>query len=375
MIRIKGGSGHTIDGGSGNDKVYVDKGAVKTIYNGGGNDYIEIGKNAGNLIKITSGNGNGKLVANETVKVLRGSKHDIRLYGGDDKVIVAGGSGHVIYTDGPTGTGDAGGNDTIVIQDGGKAKKIVAGNGNDVIAVANGAGDGTTIYTGLEDPNGKNSGTGHNTLNLLGGSGHTVYLGGEKNIVMVEAQNVTLNKYAGTDDDITVRWSEEGTGTLRINCPTGISSEQNSMLRLEGVNSVDFSYELSDMEVKTGNAYDGFTGKTSLVMKFTSMYFRDTGGYAGDGVYRVGDTANSRVAVYVNESGFAQYNWCAGNWQHNYTSTPVAASDMDSSAVIEIARWGSFKGFAAIQFDDGVKSFDQINAVANSSSHKFPSYG
>ncbi len=375
-IKVYGGSGHIVNGGIGNDKIYIYGGSVKSVDNAGGSDYIQIGKNAGNGIKVESGAVSGyKLAAAETVKVLGGNSHNIRLYGGNDKIIVAGGKNHVAYTDGSTGKGDAAGNDIIVIQNGGQVKKIVAGSGDDVIAIANGAGNGSLIYTGMEDPNGKNSGTGSNTVNLLGGSGHTVYLGGTKNQVLVEAQNVTLNKYAGTVDDITVRWSEEGTGTLRINCPNEGAGGQKSMLRLEGVNSLDFRYEISNsLQVKTGNSYDGYALQ-SLVMKFTGMYFRDTDGYNGDGVYRLDDTGNTRVPVYVNNNGALRYNWCAGNQQIAYTNTPVAASDMETGAVLEIARWGIFKPFSGIQFDDRFVSFDVITSIANSPEHKFMSMG
>ena len=368
-IRIKSGSGFEINSGTGSDKVYVDGGSVKHIVNSGGTDYIEIGKSAGNGVKVESLGGGSvgyKLVAKETVKVLGGNNHDIRLYGGDDKVIVAGGSGHVIYTDGPTGSGDAGGNDIIVIQDGGKAKKIVAGNGNDVIAVANGAGDGSVIYTGLEDPNRKNSGTGTNTLNLLGGSGHNVYLGGTTNNVLIEAQNVTLNKYAGTADDITVRWSEEGTGTLRINCPSTGSSVK-STLRLEGVNSWDFSFSYENVDIKNANGVVSETQK-ALIMTFDGNYTREvsnvTRGYQSD------DAGYTRLPVYVNTNGSVQYNWCAGNQAaSSYTARTVAYSDMPA-ARIEITHWDSLHLFDGITFDDGTYGFSDICSAATRDNHK-----
>ena len=368
-IRIKSGSGFEINSGTGSDKVYVDGGSVKHIVNSGGTDYIEIGKSAGNGVKVESLGGGSvgyKLVAKETVKVLGGNNHDIRLYGGDDKVIVAGGSGHVIYTDGPTGSGDAGGNDIIVIQDGGKAKKIVAGNGDDVIAVANGAGNGSVIYTGLEDPNRKNSGTGTNTLNLLGGSGHNVYLGGTTNHVLVEAQNVTLNKYAGTADDITVRWSEEGTGTLRINCPS-TSSSVKSTLRLEGVNSWDFSFSYENVDIKNANGVVSETQK-ALIMTFDGNYTREvsnvTRGYQSD------DAGYTRLPVYVNTNGSVQYNWCAGNQAaSSYTARTVAYSDMPT-ARIEITHWDSLHLFDGITFDDRSWSFSDICSAATRYNHK-----
>lgn len=368
-IRIKSGSGFEINSGSGSDKVYVDGGSAKHIVNSGGTDYIEIGKSAGNGVKVESLGGGSvgyKLVAKETVKVLGGNNHDIRLYGGDDKVIVAGGSGHVIYTDGPTGSGDAGGNDIIVIQDGGKAKKIVAGNGNDVIAVANGAGNGSTIYTGLEDPNRKNSGTGTNTLNLLGGSSHNVYLGGSKNNILVEAQNVTLNKYAGTADDITVRWSEEGTGTLRINCPSTGSSVK-STLRLEGVNSWDFSFSYENVDIKNANGVVSETQK-ALIMTFDGNYTRKvsnvTRGYQSD------DAGYTCLPVYVNTNGSVQYNWCAGNQAaSSYTARTVAYSDMPA-ARIEITHWDSLHLFDGITFDDRSWSFSDICSAATRYNHK-----
>jgi len=359
-IYIKGGSGHTVNSGTGNDKVYVTAGSAKSIVNSGGTDYIEIGKNAGNGIKVESvgsGTVGYGLVAKETVKVLGGNNHDIRLYGGNDKVVVAGGSGHVVYTDGPTGKGDAGGNDIIVIQDGGAAKKVVAGNGNDVIAVANGAGNNSTIYTGLEDPNGKNSGAGENTLNLLGGSGHTVYLGGTKNTVLVEAQDVTLNKYAGTVDDITVRWSEEGTGTLRINCPS-VSSSAKSTLRLEGVNSFDFDFKFDYVDVKNANGVVSEKPK-ALIMEFGGDYTRDTRVVTIATRYVPDDAGNTNLPVYVNGNGVVQYNWCAGNEQFNYDKASVAGG------AIEITRWDSMQPFTGITFDNGTYTQAQITTAAN----------
>ena len=365
IIRIKGGSGHVIDGGAGNDNIYIDAGSVKSIDNSGGSDYIEIGKNAGNGIKVESGASKSyKLNANETVKVLGGNNHDIRLYGGADKVIIAGGSGHTVYTDGPTGTGDAGGNDIIVIQNGGKAKKIVAGNGNDVIAVANGAGNGSVIYTGLEDPSGKNSGKGDNTLNLLGGSGHNVYLGGTTNKVLMEAQDVTLNKYAGTVDDIRVRWSEEGIGTLRINCPS-VSSSQKSALRLEGVNSWDLNFKFEYVNIKNANGVVSETQK-ALIIEYNGQYTRDVRSVQGTatGVYQwAGDNmGNTRLAVFVNDNGVAQYNWCEGNRQTAYDTTPVTAPGR-----IEITRWDSMQMFNGITFDDNFFTTAQITTAANGS--------
>lgn len=387
-IRIKSGSGFEINSGTGSDKVYVDGGSVKHIVNSGGTDYIEIGKNAGSGIKVESVGSDPvgyKLVAKETVKVLGGSDHDIRLYGGNDKVIVAGGSGHVIYTDGPTGSGDAGGNDIIVIQDGGTVKKIVAGNGDDVIAVANGAGDGSVIYTGLEDPAAQNAGTGSNTVNLLGGSGHTVYLGGTRNTVMIESQNVVLNTCKGTTDNITVRWSEQGTGTLRINCSYDYGKDtEKSTLRLEGVNSNDFSFSMGTVQIKNGTAYEGYAG-SSLIMKFTGNYTRDTRSVnqvadtPGTVYYQVpsrnepNNTEYSRLPVYVNTNGQVLYNWCQGNERFVYDDTPVVtAAEMTEATgatpTLEIARWGIHKAFSGITFDNGTFTFDQVTTAANNHS-------
>ena len=385
VIRIKGGSGHVIDGGTGNDKIYVDGGSVKSIDNSGGSDYIEIGKKAGNGIKVESGASKSyKLNANETVKVLGGNNHDVRLYGGNDKVIIAGGSGHTVYTDGPTGTGDAGGNDIIVIQDGGKAKRIVAGNGDDVIAVANGAGNGSVIYTGLEDKN--VTGIGHNTVNLLGGSGHTVYLNGNSNTIMIESQDVTLNKHHGTVDDITVRWSEQGTGTLRVNCPSPEMGNggKKSTLRIEGADSTDFSFEFADIKMTNGSD-NSYTGKTSLIIKFTGSYTRDTrsvnqvAGTTGTVYYQnpapnePNNTQYTCLPVYVNTDGRVQYNWCQGNERFVYDDTPeVTAAEMTAAMggtpAIEIARWKTYQAFSGIAFDNGTFTFDQITAAANTHS-------
>ena len=364
-IRINGGSGHVIQSGSGNDKVYINGGSLKSIANSGGNDYIEIGKNTVNGIKINWGNnGNYKLIANETVKVLGGSNHDIRLYGGNDKVIVAGGSGHVIYTDGPTGSGDAGGNDTIVIQSGGRAKKIVAGDGNDVIAIANGAGNGSTIYTGVENPSNVNTGKGTNTVNVLGGTGHTLYLGGTGNKVLIEAQNVTLNKYAGTSDDIRVRWSEQGTGTLRINCPS-VSSSKKSTLRLEGVNSWQFEFYKEYVDIKNAN---GVVSETvdALVMKFVGNYERDTRTVSGSYQWDGDNGGNTRLPVYVNGNGTVQYNWCSGNQQTSYNATPVA-----TGGSIEITRWNtaSLRVFDTIEFDDRSVGYNDIITATGRDTH------
>ena len=364
-IRINGGSGHVIQSGSGNDKVYINGGSLKSIANSGGNDYIEIGKNTVNGIKINWGNnGNYKLIANETVKVLGGSNHDIRLYGGNDKVIVAGGSGHVIYTDGPTGSGDAGGNDTIIIQSGGRAKKIVAGDGNDVIAIANGAGNGSTIYTGVENPSNVNTGKGTNTVNVLGGTGHTLYLGGTGNKVLIEAQNVTLNKYAGTSDDIRVRWSEQGTGTLRINCPS-VSSSKKSTLRLEGVNSWQFEFYKQSVDIKNAN---GVVSETvdALVMKFVGNYERDTRTVSGSYQWDGDNGGNTRLPVYVNGNGSVQYNWCSGNQQTSYNATPVA-----TGGTIEITRWNtaSLRVFDTIEFDDRSVGYNDIITATGRDTH------
>ena len=386
-IFIEGGSGHTVNSGTGKDNVYVTAGSVKSIVNSGGTDYIEIGKKAGNGIKVESvGSGTVTygLVAKETVKILGGSNHDIRLYGGDDKVVIAGGSGHVVYTDGPTGKGDAGGNDIIVIQDGGTVKKIVAGNGDDVIAVANGAGNGSVIYTGLEDKN--VTGAGHNTVNLLGGSGHTVYLNGNKNTVMIESQDVTLNKHHGTVDDITVRWSEEGTGTLRINCPSPEMGNggKNSTLRIEGADSTDFSFEFADIKVTNGSD-NSWTGQTSLVIKFTGSYTRETQsvnqitGTPGTVYYQVpsrnepNNVECSRLPVYVNTNGQVQYNWCQGNERFVYDDTPVVTAEemtatMGGTPAIEIARWKTYQAFGGITFDNGTFTFDQVTTAANNHS-------
>ena len=363
-IRIIGGSGQTVNTGTGNDSVYVEKGSVKSIVNAGGTDYIEIGKNAGNEIKVQSGTGDGKLVAKETVKVLGGNKHYIELYGGNDKVIVAGGSGHVVYTDGPTGSGDAGDNDVIVIQSGGQAKSIVAGNGNDVIAIANGADDGSTIYTGVKDPNNVNTGTGINTVNILGGKDHIIYLGGTENKVLIEAQNVTLNKYAGTSDDIRVRWSEQGTGTLRINCPS-VSSSKESTLRIEGAKSWQFEFYNKSVDIKNAN---GVVSETvdALVMKFVGQYNRDTRSISGNYQWNGDNEGNTRLPVYVNGNGLIQYNWCAGNQQISYNPTPVA-----TGGSIEITRWNSdaTRVFDSITFDDGSFGYSAINIATTRDTH------
>ncbi len=364
-IRINGGSGHVIQSGAGNDKVYINGGSFKSIANSGGNDYIEIGKNTVNGVKINWGNsGNYNLIANETVKILGGSNHDIRLYGGNDKIIVAGGSGHVIYTDGPTGSGDAGGNDTIVIQSGGRAKKIVAGDGNDVIAIANGAGNGSTIYTGVENPSNVNTGKGTNMVNVLGGTGHTLYLGGTENKVMIEAQNVTLNKYAGTTDDIRVRWSEQGTGTLRINCPS-VSSSNKSTLRLEGVNSWQFEFYKEYVDIKNANGVVSETVE-ALVMKFVGYYERDTRTVSGSYQWAGDNEGNTRLPVYVNGNGLVQYNWCNGNQQTSYNTTPVA-----TGGSIEITRWNtaSLRVFDSIAFDDKTVWYDDIITATGQDNH------
>lgn len=354
-----------MNSGSGNDNIYIYGGSVKSVDNAGGSDYIQIGKDAGNGIKVESGAASSyKLVAAETVKVLGGSNHDIRLYGGNDKVIVAGGSGHVIYTDGPTGSGDAGGNDTIVIQSGGRAKKIVAGDGNDVIAIANGAGNGSTIYTGVENPSNVNTGKGTNTVNVLGGSGHTLYLGGTGNKVLIEAQNVTLNKYAGTSDDIRVRWSEQGTGTLRINCPS-VSSSKKSTLRLEGVNSYQFEFYKKSVDIKNAN---GVVSETvdALVMKFVGYYERDTRTVSGSYQWDGSNGGNTCLPVYVNGNGLVQYNWCNGNQQTSYNTTPVA-----TGGSIEITRWNtaSLRVFDSIAFDDVTVGYAEIITATGRENH------
>ena len=363
-IRISGGSGQKIDTGTGTDKVYVSSGSVKSIVNAGGTDYIEIGKSAGNGIIVQSGQGDGKLVAKETVKILGGSKHDIRLYGGNDKVTVAGGSNHVIYTDGPTGSGDTGDNDVIVIQSGGQAKSIVAGNGNDVIAIANGAGNGSTIYTGLENPNNVNTGTGVNTVNILGGRDHIIYLGGTENKVLIEAQNITLNKYAGTADDIRVRWSEQGTDTLRINCPS-VSSSKESTLRIEGAYSWDFEFYKQSVDIKNAN---GEVSETvdALVMKFVGQYNRDTRTISGNYQWNGDNEGNTRLPVYVNGNGLIQYNWCAGNQQISYNPTPVA-----TGGSIEITRWfvPSLRVFDSITFDDKEVGYADIITASGKANH------
>ena len=364
-IKIYGGSGHIVNSGSGNDNIYIYGGLVKSVDNAGGSDYIQIGKDAGNGIKVESGAASSyKLVAAETVKVLGGSNHDIRLYGGNDKVIVAGGSGHVIYTDGPTGSGDAGGNDTIVIQSGGRAKKIVAGDGNDVIAIANGAGNGSTIYTGVENPSNVNTGKGTNTVNVLGGSGHTLYLGGTGNKVLIEAQNVTLNKYAGTSDDIRVRWSEQGTGTLRINCPS-VTSSKKSTLRLEGVKSYQFEFYKQNVDIKNAN---GVVSETvnALVMKFVGYYERDTRTVSGSYQWAGDNEGNTRLPVYVNGNGLVQYNWCNGNQQTSYNTTPVA-----TKGSIEITRWNtaSLRVFDTIVFDDKSVGYNDIITATGRENH------
>ncbi len=379
-IYVKGGSGHKINGGTAADKIYIYKG-THTITNDGGSDYIEIKKGAGNKNKIESGvNAGYKLNANETVKVLGGKNHDIRLYGGNDKVIIAGGSGHTVYTDGPTGSGDAGGNDIIVIQDGGRAKKIVAGEGDDVIAVANGAGNGSVIYSGLEDPAAQNAGSGNNTVNLLGGSGHTVYLGGTKNSVLIESQNVVLNTCKGTTDDITVRWSEQGTGTLRINCANDYGGAEKSTLRLEGVNSYDFNFSLGTVLIKNGISYEGYAG-SSLIMEFTGSYERETRdvntieGVPGTIYYQnpapnePNDTDLTCLPVYVNTEGRVQYNWCNGNEQFVFDNSPVVTAEemtetMGVTPTLEIARWGMHKAFSGITFDNGTFSYNQITNAA-----------
>ena len=363
-IRIIGGSGQTVNTGTGNDSVYVEKGSVKSIVNAGGTDYIEIRKNAGNEIMVQSGTGDGKLVAKETVKVLGGNNHDIRLYGGNDKVIVAGGSGHVVYTDGPTGSGDTGDNDVIVIQSGGQAKRIVAGNGNDVIAIANGAGDGSTIYTGLENPNNVNTGTGINTVNILGGKDHIIYLGGTENKVLIEAQNVTLNKYAGTSDDIRVRWSEQGTGTLRINCPS-VNSSTKSTLRLEGVESYQVEFYKQSVDIYNENGYKSET-VDALVLKFVGQYNRDTRTISGNYQWNGDNEGNTRLPVYVNGNGLIQYNWCAGNQQISYNPTPVA-----TGGSIEITRWfvPSLRVFDSITFDDKSVGYADIITASGKTNH------
>ena len=363
-IRIIGGSGQTVNTGTGNDSVYVEKGSVKSIVNAGGTDYIEIGKNAGNEIKVQSGTGDGKLVAKETVKVLGGNKHYIELYDGNDKVIVAGGSGHVVYTDGPTGSGDAGDNDVIVIQSGGQAKSIVAGNGNDVIAIANGADDGSTIYTGVKDPNNVNTGTGINTVNILGGKDHIIYLGGTENKVLIEAQNVTLNKYAGTSDDIRVRWSEQGTGTLRINCPS-VNSSTKSTLRLEGVESYQVEFYKQSVDIYNENGYKSET-VDALVLKFVGQYNRDTRTISGNYQWNGDNEGNTRLPVYVNGNGLIQYNWCAGNQQISYNPTPVA-----TGGSIEITRWfvPSLRVFDSITFDDKSVGYADIITASGKTNH------
>ena len=320
-VRITTGSGYEINSGTGNDKVYIDGGSAKRIVNSGGTDYIEIGKKAGNGIKVESvGTSEGyKLVANETVEVLGGSNHDIRLYGGNDKVIVAGGSGHTVYTDGPTGSGDGSGDDVIVVQHGGRAKTIVAGEGNDLIAVTKDAGQ-ATIYTGIDKYSVTSKGT--NTVNLLGGSGHNVYLNGGDNTVTVAAKDVTLNQSKNTIDKITVELTHDGIGTLRINSAENQYGKTDTLI-IRGASYEDFTFtKVSNMTANNG--MDNSQGM-GLVMTFNGTYYDNQNLQR----YYIGDGTEGNVLGQIT------YNWNATNGsRYVYNDTGVAID-----ATIEIFRW------------------------------------
>ena len=355
VIRIKGGSGHVINSGTGNDKIYVDGGSVKSIVNAGGTDYIEIGKNAGSGIKVESvGASEGyKLVAKETVSVLGGSNHDIRLYGGNDKVIIAGGSGHTVYTDGPTGSGDEGGDDIIVIQDGGQADLIVAGKGNDVIAVTKGAGNGSKIYTGYDRFNSTSIESGINTVNLLGGSGHQVYLNGGNSIVTVAAKNVTLNQAKNTIDTITVECTRDGIGTLRINSAENKYGNTDT-LTIRGASYEDFSFTV-DNNMVVNNGMENYQGK-GLVMKFTGTYYESPNVQR----YYIDDGRTNN-----NQLGTITYNWNATNGARVDPVYNDGGQAID--ATIEISRWSAYWSNGGIAFIDknGIstyKSYSQIKA-------------
>ena len=125
------------------------------------------------------------------------------------------------------------------------------------------------------------------------------------------------------------------------------------------------SSKKDNLEIKNAN---GVVSEyvEGLMMKFVGYYERDTRTVSGSYQWAGNNEGNTRLPVYVNGNGLVQYNWCNGNQQTSYNTTPVA-----TGGSIEITRWNtaSQRVFDTIVFDDKSVGYDAIITATGRENH------
>ncbi len=133
----------TVSGAKGNDTITVSKGSGHTIYGAAGKDKIYI-KGSTASSKIYGDDAKDKVSGNDTITISGGKKNKIYGGKGKDKIYIEGSTASS-YIYGDDAEGKVSGNDTITIS-GGEKNKIYGGKGNDTL-ILNG-GSSNTIYGG-----------------------------------------------------------------------------------------------------------------------------------------------------------------------------------------------------------------------------------
>lgn len=233
------GSGYTIDGGSGKDRITINGGTGFKIAGGTDNDVINV--YGGSKHNVNGGSGNDVITAKDLKSLSNGGNNVFDGGVGNDTITV--------WNNSSTVKG-GNGSDKIYIK-GGSLHSVKGDAGNDTIVVS--GGTNVKIY----------SGTGTDRITITSGSKHTVSLGSGKNTVKFgNASGIlgtigTLTMGRNSVDNITIQWGKGthyGKYVLKTANSVSQKSVYNDTLTISGIKSsvFDFRYKNSTLTMSYG---------------------------------------------------------------------------------------------------------------------------
>ena len=278
IIKVRGGSDHTIDAGDGSDKLYVYAGKVKKATLGNGNDIVSV--TGGTLKSVNLGAGKNKItITGGTVStVTGGSGTDIINVSKQKKITIKAGNGNNEVTinginsgyfsavsRGIVITGNA--EDTITINKGGYYK-ISTDRGNDKVNinggtnyVNTGSGNDQAIVKSKYS-NAVAGDAGNDTITLKGSSYSNVIYGGDGNdTIIIKNNNMDpelANYVEGGAGNDTYHIYNPNTGLLLYNGSAAANDKDviNFHCSQYDIKYLDY-YALNDTLVINGRIYIG----------------------------------------------------------------------------------------------------------------------
>ncbi len=282
-VTIKGGNTHNVMLQDGDDTFVVTGGSGHTLKGGGGNDRITV-SGGGNIHSISGDDGD------DVISVTGGVNHHIAGGAGNDMITVS----NVTFDENSSYHNSNGAYITAVS---GK-NTITVNNCNN--ALVYGSPEGDTITVNNSQNAEVNCKHGNDTIKLTGDcSGTVVGLGDGINQVTVAGKNVTLNQwmnnYYGSESDgkdrITVNWSDN-IGKLTINTVYPQSDAGIDVLTINNAVRSDFKFVKTsywDLSIKGNNGcsieipgwYSTGTFKNGITVGGTLVSYEDINAEAG----------------------------------------------------------------------------------------------